>query len=322
MFRKSIPFLVLASLFSLSGSAQYTDIINSNRPGESFSAFSVGKTIFQIEGGGSYINEKLTTSKATIKGFFADLDIRYGFWKEELEFIAELQYRNDKIEIPNVGNQSRSGLSQTNLGFKYLVYDPYKNYEEKVNIYSWKANQKFKWRQLIPAVAVYAGANFNTNDGKFLYYKDDKNISAKGLIALQNQFNGGWVTVINALADRIGTENMILGGIFTVTKSLDDVWSGFLEGQVYRSDLYKDVILRGGTAFLWNDNVQFDISLGKNFGKARDNFFVGLGASWRFTMNYEDVIRYKSIQNEEYDDGSKNKKDDAPAGGDTPSDGE
>ena len=35
--------------------AQYTDIINSNRPGKSMSAFSVGKTVIQAEPGIEHI---------------------------------------------------------------------------------------------------------------------------------------------------------------------------------------------------------------------------------------------------------------------------
>jgi hypothetical protein len=39
--------LILMGLFSFSNiNAQYTDVINSNRPGKSMSAFSVGKTKF------------------------------------------------------------------------------------------------------------------------------------------------------------------------------------------------------------------------------------------------------------------------------------
>ena len=38
--------------------AQYTDVINSNRPGESQSAFSVGTKVLQFELGSYFIREK------------------------------------------------------------------------------------------------------------------------------------------------------------------------------------------------------------------------------------------------------------------------
>ena len=38
--------------------AQYTDVINSNRPGASQSAFSVGTKVLQFELGSYYVREK------------------------------------------------------------------------------------------------------------------------------------------------------------------------------------------------------------------------------------------------------------------------
>ena len=40
--------------------SQHTDVINSNRPSESMSAFAVGKNVIQIESGVNYINDKHT----------------------------------------------------------------------------------------------------------------------------------------------------------------------------------------------------------------------------------------------------------------------
>ena len=42
---------IIAFFLKFICNAQYTDVINSNRPGESMSAFSVGKTVFQSEFG-------------------------------------------------------------------------------------------------------------------------------------------------------------------------------------------------------------------------------------------------------------------------------
>ena len=48
---------VLACVFTLSSFAQYTDVINSNRPGASVSAFSVGTNVIQLEAGPYILNE-------------------------------------------------------------------------------------------------------------------------------------------------------------------------------------------------------------------------------------------------------------------------
>ncbi len=272
--------------------SQYTDIINSNRPGESQAAFAVGKTVVQAEGGVSYISEKHDANDAEISGFFADIDLRFGFWKEELEFIADLQYRIDSYKIPGQESSNRNGLRTSALGFKYLVYDPFKNYEEKVNLYSWKANQKFKWRQFVPAVAVYGGVNFFLLDNPYIS-DDEAYISPRGMVILQNHFSDGWVFVTNILVDKIGTDFMTFGGIFTTTKSFNADWSGFIEFQGYKSDHYNDIIVRGGAAYLLGENMQLDISIGKSFRNSTDVIYGGIGLSWRSTVNYENIKLFK-----------------------------
>ena len=70
--------------------AQFTDVINSNRPGESMSAFAVGKTVIQIETGLSYVNEKHSILDYNASGFNGDFNVRYGIFKE---FFAESESR-------------------------------------------------------------------------------------------------------------------------------------------------------------------------------------------------------------------------------------
>jgi hypothetical protein len=300
--RKALPLVLFGS--SVLMYSQYTDVINSNRPGESMGAFAVGKTIFQPEAGVSYITENHNLLGYEASGIFMDLDLRYGFWKEELEFIADLQYRNDTYESVFI-SEKRNALKNTTLGFKYLVFDPYKNYKETINVYSWKANQKFQWRQFIPAVSFYAGANLNLFDNPYTFETDPK-VSPKAMLILQNQFTGGWVFVTNLFADRFTTDYPTLGAIFTVTKSLNEKWSGFVEYQAYDSEYYADNLLRGGVAYLLNDDFQLDISAGKNFKDTPDILYGGIGISWRFTLNYKDVIIFDTIKADE--GGKKDKK--------------
>ena len=164
--------------------AQFTDDINSNRPGRSMMAFSVGKSIFQAETGINYVSEDHKTLNYKANGFVGEFDIRWGLFFEQLELIAEIQYQNDTY-TSSILEKNRSALKKTLFGAKYLVFDPFKNYEEKPNVYSWKANQKFKWRQLLPAVAVYGGVNLNFTDNPFNYapvsVKESK-ISPKAMV--------------------------------------------------------------------------------------------------------------------------------------------
>ncbi len=284
------------------GYAQFTDVINSNRPGESHSAFSVGKTVFQVETGMYGIYEKHSLTDAKTSGFGLDLALRYGIFLEQLEFSLDVQYQNDKYSTP-IGSFKRSDIKQTVIGAKYLIYDPNRNYEEKVNIYSWKANQRFKWRQLIPAVGVFAGMNLNFDSA--YKHPDDSNISPKIMAITQNQFSGGYVLVMNFIADKISSEFPSYGYIITLTKGFNEKWSGFIENQGFKSDLYADSLLRSGAAYLIKENIQIDASITGNFKDTPSVLYGGIGLSWRFDKNYKPVL----IDSGKDDGKSKDKKE-------------
>ena len=94
---KSLQSLFVLSLFSVAqyAMAQFTDEINSNRPGRSMMAFSVGKSIFQAESGINYISEDHKALDYKANGLIGEFDVRWGLFFEQLEFIAEILYQND-----------------------------------------------------------------------------------------------------------------------------------------------------------------------------------------------------------------------------------
>ena len=128
---KSYLLLSLALLISTSVLAQYTEVINSNRPGVSKSAFSVGKNVLQFEAGPYTVKEKHTPLRYEVSGFGADFSVRYGLFLEQLEVNLEGVYQNDTFERFSSGGiateTDRSNFRNFTIGAKYLVYDPYKN---------------------------------------------------------------------------------------------------------------------------------------------------------------------------------------------------
>ncbi|MFN3639997.1 MAG: transporter [Flavobacterium sp.] len=265
---------------------QHTDVINSNRPGESMTAFSVGKKVFQLESGIYYHQEDHRTLEYDATGFGLNLDVRFGYFLEQLEFIVNSQFQMDKYNAVDF-NESRSGFRNLNLGAKYLVYDPFKNYEEKPNLYSWKANQKFKWRRLIPAVAVYGGAQFSIGDTYFL--PDQPSVSPRAMVITQQHITNQTVFVTNIFANQIGTDFSQFGFIATLTLGFNDKWSGFWEFKGIKSDYYSDSIITAGAAYLLMPNFQLDASISKNFKDTPDLFYGGIGFSWRIDDKHEPV---------------------------------
>lgn len=304
-----LSFLVL--LMSSQAFSQYTEVINSNRPGVSRSAFSVGTNVAQLEVGPYIIKEKHTPLKYEVSGFGVDFTARYGLLFEELELNVEGTYQNDtqtlnSSVIPT--DNKRSNFKNLTLGAKYLVYDPYKKAgEEKPNIYSYHANKKFKWKSLIPAVAVYVGANFDTKNNPYTA-PDVEGFSPKIMVASQNNFSGGWVFVVNLIKDRIGSDYSDFQYILTLTHSFNPQWVIFGETQGIKSDFYADNLFRFGGAYLWGKDFQLDTAVTLNTKDTPSVFSVNFGMSYRLDFHKDKEIDNGNSAKEEGERQSRGKK--------------
>jgi hypothetical protein len=297
-----LPFLFLLSFITFSNiSAQYTEMINTNRPGGSQGAFSVGTNVLQVETGFSYGKEKHELLKTETNGFAIDYSVRYGFWKERLEVSIMGEFQSNTV-TDNRSAVAReydlSNFKSNTIGAKYLIYDPYRKRELKgPNLYSWKANNKTQWADLIPAISIYAGANFDSADNPFTP-ETESTISPKFVLATQNNFIGGWVFVTNIIVDRVTTEFPTYGYIVTLTHATNRYFSVFLENQGFKSDFYSDQLLRGGAAALINQNLQVDLSLTYSFKDTPSKFYGRAGLAYRFDMHNKDEYLEDKVNKE------------------------
>lgn len=287
--------LILLCLTTSHTFAQYTDVINSNRPGVSRSAYSVGVNVAQFEVGPYMIKEKRTPAASyEIDGFGADFAARYGLLWEQLELNIEGTFQSDtKTYTSNISAEDkRANFKYLTVGAKYLIYDPHKNSEnEKPNLYSWNANHRFKWSSLIPAVSVYAGANYDTKNNPYTAFGVE-GFSPKVMIATQHNFSGGFVFVMNLIKDRIGTDQSDFQYILTLTHSFNPKWVVFGETQGIKSDFYADNLFRFGGAYLWSKDFQLDTAVTLNTKDTPSVFGVNFGMSYRL-----DFHRDKEIDN-------------------------
>ncbi|QIH38080.1 transporter [Flavobacterium sp. Sr18] len=303
MSKIKILFIAAVLMIPCIHYGQYTDQINSNRPGETMSAFAVGKSVIQIETGVYGIKQNHSLLNYDANGFGIDATLRWGLFMEKLELIADIQYQNEKYTTL-FNSSNRADFKQTVLGAKYLIYDPFKNSQKKVNLYSWKANHGFRWRQLVPAVSVFAGANFTMADNPYSF-SAESSISPKIMLITQNHLGDGrWVFVTNILADYITTDFPSYGYVLTLTRGFNDKWSGFVENQGFKSDFYSDAIVRGGAAYLLNKNMQIDASISTSLKDTPSALYGGIGFSWRYDGNYKEV----RINIDSGDSGKKAKK--------------
>ena len=270
---------------------QYTETINSNRPGNSQGAFAVGKNVLQLELGLGLGQENHDLLNTEASAFSIDYAVRYGLLKERLEINAIGNYQRNEVTFNDgfvTGNFTQANFRLNSVGAKYLLYDPYRKRDlEGPNLYSWKANNTFQWRDLIPAVSVYAGANFDFEDNPFTP-EDELTISPRVVIITQNNFLGGWVFVTNIIVDRVTTEFPSYSYILTLTHAFSEKFSAFVENEGIKSDFYADQLFRGGAAYLFNKDFQLDASVLLNWKDTPTRTFFRIGASYRFDMHGED----------------------------------
>jgi hypothetical protein len=301
---KQISCSLVLFVTAFTGFAQYTETINTNNPGRSQGAFAVGTGVVQAEGSFFYGKQKHTPLNYERNLGGLSFQIRYGAFFEELEFsyIGEFTSAN-QTNFSGFGNSetSFSNLSESILGAKYLVFDPLKFFGEKGNnLYSWRANNVLNWKDFIPAVSVYAGANINLSDANSFTPPGDAKISPRFELITQNNF-GNMVFVMNGVFDRVGTDFPSYEFLATLTHTVAARWAIFGEYEALISDFYSDDLLRGGATYLVTNDWQIDGSVTFNMKDTPSVFQANFGMSYRLDFHKDEELEIDA-------DGNKVKK--------------
>ncbi len=279
-------FLLFVIVFQ-TANAQYTEVINSRRPGFTDSPFSVGTDVLQFESGLFYESIKDKTNQLNTSSIGTDIMVRYGKFYEKLEMNLNLSFQYDNINFddPTTENLSRLGLSQLTIGGKYLVY--MSKFEDKSKeIRSWKKKMKYDYKRLIPSVAVYAGANIpvtkNYIRGNNPDFVEDT-FSPRFAIFTQNDFSDRFVFLMNLIMDKVGSGQKENSYIFTGTYSINDRVSVFAEHQgIFKDEgIPNDFQVGLGTAYLLAKDKQVDLSLRRISDRDGSAFLVSAGFAWR-----------------------------------------
>ncbi|MGB5498523.1 MAG: transporter [Maribacter sp.] len=278
--------LIICLTIPVLGISQYTDVINSNRPGLSVSAYAIGKNVLQLETGLFFEQQdhSLLNTQSNIWG--TDISLRYGLLFEQLELNWESTFQSQDITFANFDiSETRTDFHRNRLGLKFLIYDRYKSAQSnKPNLYSWRANNLFQLKNLIPSVSLYAGANFVLGENPF--YVGEPTVSPRVMIATQSRITPRFVLISNLAYDRIGTDFPEMSYLLSLSHAFrNPKWSVFVENQGINSDRYSDILLRSGVAHLLGENLQADINLGASFKNTPSRIFVSAGVSYRFDFH-------------------------------------
>jgi hypothetical protein len=282
--RKLKLFFLLFLLGFTSIYSQYTDVINSNKPGFSESPYSVGTGVYQLESNFFLRNTSIEPTFSKPQSFGFDMLFRTSFFLEKLELNAQVSYQRDKTAFKNIftSHYFSSGLSKFTIGAKYLVFQ--QKYEDKSKeVRSWKRRNAFDRKRLIPSVAIYAGLNTDmVND----IYKTGS-MSPKAGILLQNNLSTDFNIITNFYYDKIGTDFSEFSYIITGTFTFSDRWSAFFENQTIFQKNQNNSNLGTGLAYLFSRNLQINTSARfLSEGKAQ-GFYGGLGVSYRINRHQD-----------------------------------
>lgn len=281
--------LFLVFLLSINNSiqAQYTDVINSNKPGFSESPYSVGSGVYQFESNFFYRNTSIEPTFSKPQSFGTDIFFRTSLFLEKLELNTQLTYQNDKVAFKNIftSHYFTSGISKFSIGAKYLVFQ--QEYEDKTKeVRSWKKRNAFDKKRLIPSVAIYLGMNTDfVND-----IHKTGSITPKVGILLQNDLSKKFNIITNFYYDKIGSDFSEFSYIITATQSFSDRWSAFFENQTIFQKYQNNTNLAAGLAYLFSRNFQINTS-GRILveGEAK-GFYAGLGISYRINRHEDSYI--------------------------------
>ena len=279
-------FIISFCFFSISLFAQYTEVINSNRPGFSESPYGVGNNVYQFESTIFHRNVAATPTFSNPKATGINLQFRTSFINENLEFNLTTALQNDTFAFTNIyqSQYTETGLSELTIAAKYLVYKP--NYKKKKReIRSWKKRHAFNWKRWIPHVAVYGGIHF----GSILAdYHQRGGISPKFGVLFQNEFSNKLNMITNIYYDYIGSDLPQWTYIITGTYNFSDKWSGFAEHQANYNGLESTGNIGLGAAYLLNENLQINSSIRATFQDDAVGSYASVGVSYRID-NHIDV---------------------------------
>jgi len=271
--------------------AQYTEIINSKRPGFSESPYSIGTGVYQVEAGIFYRESDQFRTFSTPKSMGTQLFLRTGQLLERLEINVDLAYQQDERQFYNVFSSITkiNGLSKFTVGLKYLIFKQ-KYTDRSKEIRSWKRKFAFDWKRMVPSVGIYAGLNTNMLGEGF----KEAGMSPKVAVLLQNDFTNRLVLLTNIIGDKITTNNPEYGYVATITYAASTRISMFAETQgTFIKNQNNEFQVGAGLAYLTSPDLQFDISIRTNLNKGYVDTYGALGCSWRLDLHKDSLKKIK-----------------------------
>jgi len=249
--------LLILSTCSLWTPAQTSEVIRSSRPGQSFTPFSVGKNVFQIQSGVNFNGFDETNSNEDGNGVFFVALARYGI-TETIEIRSEFQFNRDQTNM-GADKEVLDGFSAWNIGMRFNVLNP-----EDVSK---------------PALGFQVDLSINSISSDF----NPDHITPR-ILLLHSQALNPWLGLTTNWGVAWNGNDATPRGFYTVafTFAVGDKWAVLAEnyGEIEDSDF--DTQFDTGLAYLVNNDLQLDLGMGYGKNDEATDYFVDAGISIRF----------------------------------------
>ncbi|PPK87768.1 outer membrane putative beta-barrel porin/alpha-amylase [Neolewinella xylanilytica] len=249
-----MPWIPIVCLLLLTAylPAQYSPTIVSGRPGQSINAATVGRGVYQVQTGLNL--DWAREGRENLFDLSEVTDIRVGVF-ERLELSALIIGEADESTVAPRGTRRDRGISDTQLGGRYLFLE------------------NDGWR---PAIAVRAHALLRAQDEDFRRERVGANLilaadwAVTDLLAFTANLSRTWPGDGSRSDDYVATLGF----------NLSDRWSSFVE--VYGTMTgVATANYDGGFAYLVNDNLGLDLSVGWDGDYGVRSYFLDFGVSFR-----------------------------------------
>ena len=249
---KSLLFIFSACLLMLSlqdSFGQFSETVNSDRPGQANGAFGVGKNVLQIQTGPEWNRVKYDETSGKFKGFIWPVTIRFGI-VERIELRLNTAYSRYDFDI--------SGIEYTMIGARANILESENG----------------------PAVGVLLDWGVKALASEDL--KNDNGFGTFMVIAQQSISEKSGITInFGTSWDGLGDHHhwpYVLNYSHSLTDKLGIIAEHYgafgTDNPVYKFD--------AGFGYLLNPDLLFDLTLGWGTGESITTSFINFGVSWRF----------------------------------------
>lgn len=272
-----LHFFILALSISLGMNAQYTDYINSSKPGKAETAYPVGTNVLQFENNLGFGDFKQRGENIDQKYLKNELTIRYGKFTESLEIKADIEYFNIRNK-PIGNNSSINGLKKVSLGAKYKILKPLPVPIKKQRKHkkSWNATYDFK-RRIAPTISVMVNVNLPFSNPQLNGRDTSLGI---GIIA-QNNFTPYWTIINQFSSDFIGSDRAEVNYSLSNTYNFSSYFSVFGEFNYLLTPNYSYPSFLLGMACAINNDFQIHGYTGFTPFKETSELQLNVGLSYR-----------------------------------------